>query len=84
MRTRKQKKVLMMCCLLGIAAVLVLVGFLVVASPAKITFDSTGGTKMASIKGAPTGSLNLPVPVRQGWRFRIAGRPRFYQRVSGR
>jgi len=57
----------------------VVIGFAVVATPAKITFSlncgheegehSNCGEFVKDITGAPTGKLNLPTPVRPGYRF---------------
>jgi len=80
MRTSRQKKTLMLVCLLGVCLVCVIIGFAVVATPAKITFNlncgheegeshANCGELVKNITGAPTGKLKLPTPVRPGYRF---------------
>ena len=69
MRTTRQKKILTLCILLGVCTVCVIIGFAVVASPVKITFHADGGEFVQNIKGTPAKKLDLPKPVKPGYRF---------------
>jgi len=75
MRTKKQKKILTLTVLTGICAVCMIIGFAVITSPVKITFDATGGDAtyngehIKPMNAKPNGDLNLPAPIRPGYRF---------------
>ena len=83
MRTKKQKKIILLSALTGASFVCVLIGFAFVLSPARITFDIgyVGGEQIPAITSLAGGSAGLPTPIRQGHRFEgwynknVAGEP---------
>jgi len=73
MRTKKQKKLLLINVLTLLCIVGVIIGFSVIASPVKITFNTNDGNyqgeTIAPIKGAASGKTSLPTPIRPGYTF---------------
>lgn len=79
-RTKRQKKVRTLCCLIGLGSVFLLGGFIMVSSPINITFnvnpidtqyyeENYVGETVKPIRSAGSGSLELPAPVRPQYRF---------------
>ena len=75
MRTKKQKKILILYSLIGLSALFMLIGFIVVLSPVNFTFDMNYGDStdigetIAPITKLVGGKLSLPTPIRPGYRF---------------
>ncbi|MDR0461806.1 MAG: InlB B-repeat-containing protein [Christensenellaceae bacterium] len=78
-RSKKEKKFLTLCGLLGACCLFLALGFVLVTGPVNITFDVDPkedaikgnyiGDKMTPVTKVSNGKVTLPTPIRPGYRF---------------